>query len=136
MINNNYSTARRPAFKARFLNSESMKQIADYAIQHGKFEKLNQARKNIESSHLRTRLLVDTGVTSKGFPFISFTRFVPKSDVIVPKTMQDLRQEKVVTFLTESSKIKNPIKFALEKLIRMGNDVPHNNIFKKTVIEK
>ncbi len=136
MINNSYNTAHRPAFKAKFLNSESMKQIADYAIQHGKFEKLNQSRKNIESSYLRTRLLVDTGVTPKGFPFISFTRFVPKSGIIVPKTMQDLKQEKVVTFVTESSKIKNPIKFALEKLIRMGIDVPHNRIFRKSVIEK
>ena len=72
----------------------------------------------------------------KGFPFISFTRFVPKSGIIVPKTMQDLKQEKVVTFVTESSKIKNQIKFALEKLIRMGIDVPHNRIFRKSVIEK
>lgn len=136
MINNSYNTAHRPAFKAKFLNSESMKQIADYAIQHGKFEKLNQSRKNIESSYLRTRLLVDTGVTNKGFPFIRFTRFVPKSNVIVPKTMQDLKQEKVVTFVSESSKVKSPLKIALEKLIRMGIDVPHNRIFRKSVIEK
>lgn len=32
-------------FQAKFLNSEAMKQIADYAVERGKFDKLNQARK-------------------------------------------------------------------------------------------
>ena len=47
------------AFQAKFLHSESLKQLADYAVEHNKFEKLNQARKNIDSSFLMTRLRLD-----------------------------------------------------------------------------
>ena len=38
-----------PNFNAKFIQSDDLKKIADYAVEHGKFEKLNQARKNIDS---------------------------------------------------------------------------------------
>ena len=39
-----------PSFKAKFLYSDSLKQVADYAAERGKFGKLNEARKNIDKA--------------------------------------------------------------------------------------
>lgn len=129
----NYS-AGTPAFSAKFLHSESLKQIADYAVEHNKFEKLNQARKNIDSSFLKTRLRVDTGINEKGFPFVTFTRLEPKKSINVALSMDDYKQAKITLF--ESNKKENPLKFALEKIIKLGNDAPKNNMYKNVVINK
>lgn len=55
-IQNNPS---QQTFQAKFLHSESLKMIAQYAVDHGKFDKLNTARKNIDKAYLTTRLRVD-----------------------------------------------------------------------------
>lgn len=129
-INNQYNT---PNFKAKFLYSKSLELVADYAVEKGKFEKLNQSRKNIEKFYLRRRLRVDIG-DNDGKPFITFTRFVPKDSVITPKTMQDLKLNKIVSI--ECGQRKNILKFALEKLIKLGNDTPNNKLFQDIVIKK
>ena len=49
LINNTNTRNFTPNFKAKFLHSESLKLVADYAVAHGKFNKLNSARKNIVS---------------------------------------------------------------------------------------
>ena len=118
-------------FTARFLQSDDLKKVADYAVEKGKFEKLNQARKNIATSCLTTRLFVKIGQTDKNYPFISFDKFVPKKGVIVPQTMDDYVRVKTTTFTTE--KHKNILKHAYETIIKMGNSVPYNKVFRKTV---
>lgn len=120
-------------FQARYLNSESLKMIAEYAIEKNKFKKLNQSRKNIAKSFLQTKLRVDLG-DKDGYPFVTFTRYNPKPGVVVPKFMDDLRLEKVTIF--KSDKKMNPFKFALEKLIKIGNNAPNNNMFRNVVIKK
>ncbi len=121
------------SFRARFFNSESLRSVANYAAEHGKFEKLNNSRKNIEKYYFNRRLLVDIG-EKEGKPYITFTRFVQKPEVIVPKTMLDFKQDKVVTI--QSEKRMNPLKFAFEKLVKLGNEAPKNNMFKNIVINK
>lgn len=128
-INNNSNVN----FQARFLNSESLKRVAEYAIEKNKFEKLNQARKNIAKSYIQTKLRVDIGDVD-GYPFVTFTRYNPKSRVIIPKVMDDLKLEKVTLY--KSDKKMNPLKFALQKLIKLGNKAPENKMFKNVVINK
>lgn len=120
-------------FQAKFLKSDSLQKVADYAIEHGKFEKLNKARKNIDNAHFSTRLLVDVG-DEEGRPFIRFTRYNPRPNAPVAYTMEDLRPEKVTVFKSEAK--KNPLKFAFEKIVKMGNNAPHNNMYQKVVINK
>ncbi len=132
-INQNY-TLKSPAFGAKFLHSESLKQIADYAVEHNKFAKLNQARKNIDSACLLTRLRVDTGINENGFPFITFTRFEPKKNINIAMSMDDYIQTKTTVF--ESGKKENLFKFAIEKIIKLSNNAPKNNMYKNVVINK
>ena len=120
-------------FGAKYLNSDSLKQVVEYAVERNKFDKLNSARKNIDKACFRTRLKVDIG-ENEGKPFISFSRYNPKSTVIVPKTSDDMVLEKVSVY--KSDKKMNMLKFALEKLIKLGNNAPHNNMYKNVVIKK
>lgn len=122
-----------PTFQAKYLNSESLKLVADYAVEHGKFDKLNQARKNIDKSALQTRLRFDLG-EKDGKPFVTFTRYKLKPASIIVKNMDDLVMDKVTVF--QSEKKVNPLKFALEKLIKIGNDAPKNKMFQNVVIKK
>ncbi len=121
------------SFQAKFIHSESLKDIAEYAVGHGKFNRLNTARKNIDNAYLTTRLKVDI-FEKDGKSGINFSRYIPKPAVITPKTYDDYILEKVTTY--ENDKNLNPLKFALEKIIKLGNNAPHNNMYEKVVIKK
>ena len=127
--NNNFN---QPAFQAKFLNSQSLKMIADYAVEKGKFQELNTARKNIDKCRFSTYLRVDI-FKEENKCGISFTHYVPKDNVIIPKYMDDYIITKVKTY--ETTKTSNPLKFGLEKIIKLGNNAPHNNMFKEVVIK-
>ncbi len=128
-ITNNTNTS----FRAKFLDSESLRLVADYAVEHGKFDKLNAARKNIDKTCLQTRLRFDMG-ENNGKPFVSFTKFVPKKNVLVANSMDDFVASKSV--VCESSKKMNLLKFALEKIIKLGNNAPNNKMYKSVVLTK
>lgn len=121
------------SFQAKFLHSDSLQQLVQYSVENGKFDKLNAARKNIDSAYLTTRLKVDI-FEKDGKPIINFTKFVPKKNVLVAKYQDDFEQAKVVTF--KSDKKCNPLKFAFEKIIKLSNNASHNNMYKNVVITK
>ena len=121
------------SFKAKFLNSESLRLVAEYSVEKGKFSNLNQARKNIDNAHLTTRLRFDMG-ENNGIPFVTFTRYIPKTNVIIPKSMADYKLVKTVKY--EAAKKCNILKFALEKLIKLGNNAPKNNMYQNVVVKK
>ncbi len=130
-IQNSYS---QQTFQAKFLYSDSLKQIADYAVAHGKFDKLNTARKNIESSYLTMRLRADIYENDEGEKFISFSKFIPKKNVLVAKNQDDYIMAKTTTY--KSNKKGSLLKFALEQIIKLGNNAPNNKMYKHVVIEK
>ena len=123
-----------PSFKAKFLYSDSLKQVADYAAERGKFNRLNQARKNIDNAALRTRLLVDAGINEQGDAFVSFTKFAPKKEVTIPQSMADYIKSEPIVFTTD--KTRKWVKFAYEKIIKLGNSAPKNNMYKQIVLNK
>ncbi len=122
------------SFQAKFLHSESLKLIADYAVEHNKFNRLNAARKNIDKSYLQRRIRVDIYKTDDGRPAICFSRFVPKDEVLAAKSGNDYTMDKTVVY--EAGEKGNLLKFALEKIIKLGNNAPHNNMFHKIVVTK
>ena len=129
-IQNNYS---QQTFQAKFIKSASLQMIAEYALEHGKFDKLNAARKNIDSAYLSTRLRVDI-YKENGKCGISFSRFVPKKDVLIAKNKDDFVLSKVTTY--ETDKESNPLKFALRKIIKLSNNAPHNKMYKEVVVKR
>lgn len=121
------------SFKAKFLNSESLRLVAEYSVEKGKFAKLNQARKNVDNANLTTRLRFDMG-ENNGIPFVTLTRYIPKSNVIIPESKDDYKLVKMVKY--EAAKKCNILEFALEKLIKLGNNAPKNKMYQNVVVKK
>lgn len=121
-------------FKAKFVDSEGIRQVAKYAVEHNKTEKLNEARKNIEGSYLPIRIKMEIEETDKGFPKVVFTRFKPKSFVILPKNYNDYVESSPIEYVYNAKK-KSALEFAYDLLIKMGSCVPKNKIFRNVVIK-
>lgn len=121
-------------FQAKFLHSKSLESIAKFSVRCNMFGKLSRMKNNIDKAHLKTRLLVDAGRTSDGYAQVTFTRFYPKYKTFIAKTMNDLRVVKSITYI--SDKKDNPIWFAMNKIIEMGQKAPYNELFKEIVAKK
>ncbi len=126
--NTNYSTN----FRAKFLNSQSLRAFAEYAVENGKFERLNQARKNIDKAYLTRKLDFELYTTMDGYPYAIFTRYTPKKNVLFPKNREDYEMSE--PFIFNSSKKCNPLKFGFELIKKLGNSAPKNNMYKEVVI--
>ena len=53
------NSQNQTSFQTKFLYSDSLQQLVQYSVEHGKFDKLNAARKNIDSAYLTIRLKVN-----------------------------------------------------------------------------
>lgn len=122
-------TSYQPNFQARFLHSESLRQVVEYAVEHGKFDKLNTARKNINSYYrdIPKKIFVSVGKGKNNCPFVEFTILGPKRYTRVPNSIDDYRIINKITY--QADKKVNPLKFALEKIIKLGNNAPNNKMY-------
>lgn len=116
-------------FRAKFFYSEDLKRIADYAVEKQKIQQLNEARKNIDLRNVRTRLMVRIGKNEKGLPFFELKRYEPKRNLIDINSFDDYFLAKQMMYV--SSKPMNELKFGLERIIKLGNNFGHNNMFEK-----
>ena len=119
-------------FQAKFLKTDDMEYVYNYARKMGKLDELNRARLKIESRFLRYRLKLTTAETHDGYPIVMFTRYTPRTNSLIPKYEQDYNISRPIAYIS-STKI-NTAKFALEKIIKMGKDVnsdSRTNMFKR-----
>ena len=128
------NTSSNLNFCAKFFDSPHLRDIVNDSIVKGKFDKINQARKNISMQDLRIRLKVDLCYTDDK-PTIIFSRYLPKKNVLVPKTADDY-EITAITEYTSSKKNESILKFARRMLSKLGNNAPNNNMYKKVVQEK
>ena len=119
-----------PQFKAQFWHSEDLKQIAIYAKENKNFDKLNQARKNIDKTYLTNRLLVEVGKKEKGNPFIKIIRFHPKIGVIAAQTKKDYEKTREVVIVSSKAG-ESPLEFGMKQIIKLGSDIPNNKHFQR-----
>jgi len=123
-----------PNFQAKFIHSESLEKIAKFSVKYNMFDKLYRMKNNIGRAHLKTRLRVDAGITSDGYAQVTFTRYYPKYRTFIARTMNDFRVVKTITYI--SDKKDNPIWYAMNKIIEMGQNAPYNDLFKEIVVKK
>ena len=126
-ITTNYNT---PSYKAKFVYSDDLKKVVNYAVETNRFTKLNNARKNIDSAYLTRRLKFEFVGNENGYPVVAFTRFTPKSGII-PKNINDYEQSE--KFICISSKKMNPLKYGYDMIIKLSNSAPQNNLYKRIV---
>lgn len=121
-------------FGAKFLKSDALERIVDYTIEKGTYLKLEKAAKNIDKSMLKTRIFVELGTFNEK-PAVTFTIYDPRVNVAIPQDFEkDYTLRKSTTYV--SDKEKNPLQFAYSIIKRMGSDVPHNKLFRQTVIRR
>ena len=123
-------------FGAKFLDSQSLYEVAKYAKENGKFDKLNTARKNINRAYLNRRISFELFVTAddKKIPYVILTRYTPKKNVTIPKTSDDCTMSEPFIFI--SKKKMNPYQFGYELIKAMGNNAPQNNLYQQVVAGK
>ena len=126
-VTNSYS----PNFSAKFIPSDDLQKITKYALEHGRAEQLAQAHKNISKSHIGTKLDVTVGQTTVGYPKVEFTRITPNKELSV---QEGLDASKSVVYA--SGKMIDPFKFALQQILKMGNNAPENKTFQQIVVGK
>lgn len=124
-----------PNFQARFIYSESLNNIAKFAVENHVFGKLKRMQANISRAHLKTRLQVDIGKNNENIPTVTFTRLYPRFNVRYPQKFDDYTIVKRTTYEAEHQNI-NPLWFAMQKIIEMGKFAPNNEIFQEVVIKK
>lgn len=124
MIVNN--TNFSPNFGAKFLNTETLKETAEYAIKNNKFEKLNTARKNIEEYDTFVKLAVDRDESGKNFVFTTYT---PKYTL---KNGEVKKRFKKTRTLIPAQK-GNYLNELYNLIIKMGNNAPENKLYKKII---
>lgn len=117
-------------FGAKFLNTDAINKVAKYALENGKFEKLNNARKNIESYDYFSKIGVEIKENLKsGQKEFEFTTYTPEYTV---KSGKLLTQYKIHKNKFPSQKA-NYLKEIYEIIIKMGNSAPQNKLYKKIV---
>ena len=122
---------KSPSFQAKFLYSDTLKDVVSYAKREGRYKELNNARLKIEDSHLRTRLKVEIGADTKGFPTVTFTRYIPKPHVIIPVTENDYIKSRPMVY---HANIKiSPLQYAYDKIIKLANSAPNGSMFTNIV---
>lgn len=119
------------AFKAKFIHTEDLKQVAQWAVDNNKFDRLNDARKNIDRYFLQRRIKLELTQTEDGRPSVVFTRFTPKKNSPVIKSAEDYIQSAPMIY--ECSKKMNPFKYAYLKILKLANGAPDNRMFNKIV---
>ena len=119
-------------FKAKFLHTKDLEKVVEWACEHNKFDKLNTARNNIDRGYLRHRIRFELFTTTDGKPYVIMTRFTPKKHVRTPKTYADFNESEPMIF--QSHVKMNMFRYGYEKIIQLGNDAPHNNMYKRVVV--
>ena len=130
-INNSYNN--KTPFKAKFLNTYSLRKVAEWAKENGKFEELNEARKRIDSTALNIRLELTLGRSVENdYPIAIFRRYIPNNALTENPTENDFTVSKPVTYQSRMS--INPFEFGFKKIIQMSNYVTENKMYREIVI--
>lgn len=124
------NTKNCKSFGAKFANTETLHRVVDYAISKNKFDKLNNARKNIEKTDCFTKVAVELVEDAKaGKTTFLFTTYKPR---YTNKSGQIEISYNISKYERPATKT-NVIKELFEYLVKMGNNAPENKIYKHIV---
>ena len=130
------NTNSNPNFGASLTHSKDMLRIVQYAKNNSQdLKKLLDAERNINKQDCYTRLNLELFETKDGFPFILFTRFIPKKGV---KLSQGNEKDFInyEPIFVQSKKHIDPFKFGLDMILRLGYNSPNNKIYQRIVLGK
>ena len=121
----------KPNFQAKFIHTQSIKDLAEFAVRTNRFDKLNKARKKIDNAYLRHRISFELSQTNEGIPIAIFTRYTPKKDVAFPKTIDDFEKSAPIEY--RAKRIMNPLIYGYDIIRKLATFNGQNDMFKKIV---
>ena len=131
-INNNYNN--KIAHKAKFVDTYSMRKIAEWAKENGKYKELNEARKRIESTAFDTRIELILGKSLENdCPIAIFRRYVPKCE-LQEDSLNDKNYDISKPLAYQTRRQISPFEFGFERIIQMSNYIKYNKLFKEIVL--
>ena len=120
-------------FNAKIINNQSYNDVVRYALEHNKIPRLKSTLDNID--RIRKDTLIEMNICYTGeYPTVVFSRYEKGWNKILKEQTDNYVLKRQVDYI--STKKENPLKFALSRLIKMGNDAPNNKIYQEVVIKK
>lgn len=120
----------KPTFKAKFVHTDSLKQVVEYSLEKNCFDKLNNARKEIEKHDSFTKIEMNCGFNENlKRSFIQFVTYKPQYATINGELVQKYKIKKTVKYYSE----KNPLKLAYKQIIKMSHNNLRNNTYKDII---
>ena len=129
----NIQPANNVNFNAKMIKNDSYNDVMKYAMAKNKFTKFLTTLENIDKIRKETLIQMDICYTGD-YPTVVFSRYELGWDPVLQQQTNNYVLKKQVDYI--STKKENPLKFALRKLIKLGNNAPDNNMFKEVVITK
>jgi hypothetical protein len=125
--NNNLS------FNAKIIHNQSYEEVVKYALEHNKMTRLISTLNNIDKIRKDTFLEMNICYTGD-YPSIVFSRYERGWNKVLQEETDDYVLKRQVDYI--STKKENPVKYALSRLIKLGNDAPNNKMYQEVVIKK
>jgi len=120
-------------FNAKIVNNESYNDVMKYALEHNKLTRFTKTLENIDKIRKDTYIKMDICYTGD-YPTVVFSRYEKGWNKVLQEPTDYYVLKRQVDYI--STKRENPVKFALGKLIKLGNDAPNNKMFQEVVITK
>lgn len=126
-VNKNYNQN----FGAKFLNTDLLKETAEYALKNNKFDKLNNARKAIENYDVFTKVAAEVAKNKKsGAEELKFTSYIPKYTRSAKGEI--IKKYKQVSTTIPCNQKKHHYQL-YQLIVKMGINAPENKLYKKIV---
>ena len=123
-----------PNFGVKFVTNDDFIDVISYAMEHKKSDKLIQSLSNMDKKFKDTIVEMNICYTDKN-PTLVFSRYIPGWNKTLKQPTGQYVLRRQVDYESENPKI-NPLKFALNKLIRMGQNRANNKMFDNIVVLK
>lgn len=120
-------------FNAKLIHNNSYEEVMKYALEHNKLTKFTTTLENIDKIRKNTYIKMDICYTDD-YPTVVFSRYEQGWNKSLQQATDDYVLKKQVDYI--SDKKGNPLKYALRKLIKLGNNAPNNKMFQDVVITK
>ena len=121
------------SFNAKIVNNKTYDEVMKFALEHNKMTRLLSTLSNIDKIRKDTYIKMDICYTGE-YPSVVFSRYEKGWDRSLQMPTEDYILKRQVDYI--STKKENPVKFALSRLIKLGNDAPNNKMYQEVVIKK
>jgi len=136
MIINNYTypqkqnNLKNPSFKATFFYSDTLRDMADYAVKTNKIKGLHFIRQRIERQNCFSKIKIDLITEDDGNKYFMFRHYIPDYELKNGKILKKYHNYTSAISKFQSFRDNHSAEL-FRLLIRMAKNAPNNKIYQK-----